>query len=103
MDKFDDERTEPAVGKLIKGRRTVLIRIGYAGKGQPGKQVRERCDTLVDRMIKADAGVIAGREDGNGAVVIHVITKYPDHTVEQTQKIINELKIDRATITIEEE
>ena len=100
---FDEERTEPAVGKLIKGRRTVLIRIGYAGKGQPEKHVRERCDTLVDRMVEADAGVIAGREDGNGAVIIHVITKYPDRTVEQAQKIISELKIERGTVTIEEE
>lgn len=99
----DDEKTEPAVGKLIKGRRTVLIRIGYAGKGQPGKQLRERCDTLVDMMVEADAGVIAGRQDGDGAVIIHVLTKYPDHTIEQAQKIINELKIDRATMKIEEE
>ena len=100
---IDEERTEPALGKLIKGRRTVLIRIEYAGKGQPGKQVRERCDTLVDMMVEADAGVIAGRQDGNGAVIIHVITKYPDHAVEQAQKIINELKMDRATVKIEEE
>ena len=99
----DEERTEPALGKLIKGRRTVLIRIRYAGKGPPGKQIRARCETLIERMVEADAGVIAGREDGGGVMIIHVITKYPDHTVEHAQKIINELKIDRATIKIEEE
>jgi len=99
----DEEITEAALRQKAKGRRTVLIRIGYAGSGQPGKQLRERCDTLIDMMAEADAGVIAGRKDGVGAVIIHVLTKYPDHTVEQAQKIINELKIDRATMKIEDE
>ncbi len=99
----DEAITETAVRQKVKGRRTVLIRIGYAGKGQPGKQLRERCDTLVDMISEADAGVIAGRKDGDGEVVIHVLTKYPGHTIEQAQKIINELKIDRATTKIEEE
>jgi hypothetical protein len=99
----DEEIAEAALRQKVKGRRTVLIRIEYAGKGQPGKQLRERCDTLVEMMKEADAGVIAGRKDGVGEVVIHVLTKYPDHTIEQAQKFINELKIDRATTKIEEE
>jgi hypothetical protein len=99
----DEAITEAALRQKVKGRRTVLIRIGYAGKGQPGKQLRERCDTLVDMMNEADAGVIAGRKDGGGEVVIYVLTKYPGHTIEQAQKFINELKIDRATAKIEEE
>lgn len=46
---------------------------------------------------------IAGRKDRVGEVVIHVLTKYPDHTIEQAQKFINELKIDRTTMKIEDE
>ncbi len=103
MDKFDEERTAPALGKLITGRRTVLIRIEYAGNGQPERQLRERCDTLVGMMVEADAGVISGREDGNGAVIIHVLTKYPKRTTETARKIINDLKIGQAAIATEEE
>ena len=99
----NEEIAEAALRQKVKGRRTVLIRIGYAGKGQPGKQLRERCDTLVDMINEADAGVITGRKDGVGEVVIHVLTKYPGHTIEQAQKFINELKIDRATTKIEDE
>lgn len=99
----DEEIAEAVLLQSFNGRRTVLIRIEYAGKGQPGKQLRERCDTLVEMIKEADAGVIAGRKDGVGEVVIHVLTKYPDHTIEQAQRIINELKIDRATTKIEGE
>ena len=99
----DEEIHEATLLQRFNGRRTVLIRIGYAGKGQPGKQLRERCDTLVDMIVEADAGLIAGRKDGVGEVVVHVITKYPDHTIETAQKIVNELKIDRTTMKIEDE
>ena len=64
----DEEIDEATLLQRFNGRRTVLIRIGYAGKGQPGKQLRERCDTLVDMIVEADAGLIAGRKDGVGEV-----------------------------------
>ena len=99
----DEKITEAVLRQRTNGRRTVLIKIRYAGKGQPGRQLRDRCDTLVNMINDADAGVIAGRRDGVGEVIIHVLTKYSDHTIEQAQKFINELEIDRATMKIEDE
>jgi len=99
----DEKITEAALKQNVNVRRTVLVRIGYPGKGQPGKELRNRCETLVSMITEADAGVIAGRKDGVGEVVIYVITKYPYHTIEQAQKFINELEIERATIKIEDE
>lgn len=99
---MDDEVTEAEVLQSFQGRRKVLIRIGYSGKGQPGRKLRECCDTLVDMIVETDIGVIEARKDGAGEVIICVITKYPNHTVEMAQKVINELKIDRATMKIEE-
>ena len=97
------ESTTPASSKPVNARRKVHIRIKYRRKGQPGRQLRERCDTLVDMLVEDDAGVIEARKDGEGEVVIYVVTRFADYTVEQAQKIVNELKIERATITIVEE
>ncbi len=97
------ESTTPASSKPANVRQKVHIRIGYKGKGQPGRQLRERCDTLVEMLVEDDAGVIEGRKDGDGEVVIYVVTRFAGYTLEQAQKIVNELKIDRATITIVEE
>jgi hypothetical protein len=95
------ESTIPASSKPAKVRQKVHIRIGYKGKGQPGKQLTERCDTLVDLLVEADAGMIEGRKSGDGAVDIYVVTRFAGHTIEQAQKIVNELGIaTRATIEI---
>ena len=97
------ESTTPASSKQINARQKVHIRIKYRRKGQPGRQLKERCDTLVDMLVEDDAGVIEGRKDGDGEVVIYVATRFADHTIERARKIVNELKLDRATIEIVEE
>lgn len=97
------ESTTPASSKPAKVRQKVHIRIRYNRKGQPGRQLRERCDTLVDMLVEDDAGVIEGRRDSDGEVVIYVVTVFADYTIERAQKIVNELKIERATIKVVEE
>ena len=93
----------PASSKTA-GRRKVHIQVTYRGKGEPGKQLKERCDTLVEMVVESDAGVIAERKSGNGAVDIYVVTGVADHTVETARKTANELGISaRTTIKIMDE
>jgi hypothetical protein len=92
--------TVPASSKT-SGRQKVHIQIAYRGKGEPGKQLKERCDTLVEMLVDSDAGVIAERKAGNGAVDVYVVTGFADHTVEMARKTANELGISaRTTIKI---
>jgi hypothetical protein len=92
--------TVPASSKT-SGRQKVHIQVTYRGKGEPGKQLKEQCDTLVEMVGEADAGVITERKAGNGAVDIYVVTRFADHTVETARKTAKELGIfGRTTITI---
>jgi hypothetical protein len=95
--------TVPASSRTA-GRQRVHIQITYRGKGEPGKQLKERCDTLVEMLVESDAGVIAERKSGNGAVDIYVVTGFADHTAETVQKTAKELGISaRTTIKILDE
>jgi len=92
--------TAHASSKTV-GRKKVHIQVTYRGKGEPGKQLKEQCHTLVEMLGEADAGVIAERKAGNGAVDIYVVTGFADHTVETARKTANELGISaRTKITI---
>jgi hypothetical protein len=83
-------------------RQKVQIRIRYTGKGQPGPKLSERCDTLVDMLVEADAGTIQDRKAGNGMVEFNVVTRFADHTKERAWKIINELGLaSRATVQVD--
>jgi hypothetical protein len=85
-------------------RQKVHIQVTYRSKGEPGKQLKEQCDTLVEMVGEADAGVIAERKSGNGTVDIFVITRFADHTIETARKTANELGIAaRTTIKILDE
>lgn len=72
-------------------RQKVHIRIGYTGKGRPGPQLAQRCETLVRMLVHGDAGVVDERRAGDGAVDIYVVTRFPDHTIELARRITNEL------------
>jgi hypothetical protein len=92
--------TVPASSKTV-GRQKVHIQVTYRGKGEPGKQLKEQCDTLVEMVGEADAGVIAERKAGNGAVDIYVVTGFADHTVETVRRTAKDLGIyARTTIKI---
>ena len=95
--------TVPATSKTVE-RKKVHIQVTYRGKGEPGKQLKERCNTLVEMLVESDAGVIAERKSGNGTVDIYVVTGFADHTVETARKTANELGISgRTTIKIQDE
>ena len=97
------QSTVPASSKTA-GRQKVHIQVTYRGKGEPGKQLKERCDTLVEMLVESDAGVIAEHKAGNGTVDIYVITGFADHTAETARKTANELGISaRTTIKIMDE
>lgn len=87
------ESTPPASSKPATVRQRVHIQVKYTGKGQPGEQLRERCDTLEKMLAEQDAGTVAGRDAGEGAVNIYVATRFPDHTKEKARQIVNELGI----------
>ena len=87
--------------KPANERQKVHIQITYTGKGQPATKLKERCDTLVDMLVEADAGVIDGRKAGDGAVDIFVVTRFADHTIENARRIITELGLEtRATVKL---
>ena len=95
--------TGPASSETV-ARQKVHIQVTYRGKGEPGKQLKEQCDTLVEMVVELDAGVIAERKAGNGAVDIYVVTGFADHTVETARKTAKELGISaRTTIKILDE
>jgi hypothetical protein len=98
-----DGKGDPASpsSKPARVRQRVHIRITYAGKGPPGPQLAERCNTFVSMLVEADAGVIERRPAGDGTVDIVVVTRFADHTIEQARKILAELGIaDRATVKL---
>ena len=65
-----DGKSDPASpsSKPASVRQRVHIRVGYAGKGQPGPQLAQRCDLLVSMLTEVDAGVIEPRKVGDGAL-----------------------------------
>ena len=98
-----DGKGDPASpsSKPASVRQGVHIRITYTGKGPPGPQLAQRCDTLVAMLVEADAGVIDRRPAPDGAVDIVVVTRFADHTIEQARKILAELGIaDRSTVKL---
>lgn len=94
--------TPPASSKRSTDvRHRVHIRVTYTGKGQPGPQLGERCDTMADMLVEADAGVIEGTRRGDGSVDIYIATRYPDSTIARARSIARELRIgDRTTVRI---
>ena len=95
------QNTPPPASQPTGQRQRVHIRITYAGKGQPGPKLAERCETLVDMLVEADAGVIDGRKTGGGAADVYVFTRFSKHTIETARRIANELGIgNRTTIKI---
>jgi len=99
-DMASKKRTVLESSKKI-ARKNVHIQITYQGKGEPGNQLKARCNTLVEMLGKTDAGVIADRKSGDGSVDIYVVTGFADHTMETAWKTVNELGISaRTTIKI---
>ena len=95
-----EKRTVPASSKTGE-RKKVHIQVTYRGKGEPGKKLKEQCDTLVEMLGETDAGVIADRKAGNGMVNIYVSTGFADHTMETAWQTVNDLGISaRTTIKI---
>lgn len=98
-------KSDPASpsSKPASVRQRVHIRVEYAGKGQPGPQLAQRCDLLVSMLTEADAGVIEPRKVGDGVVDIFVVTRFADHTIVTARKILVELGIDkRSTVKLAE-
>jgi hypothetical protein len=100
-----DGKGDPASpsSKPASVRQRVQIRVEYAGKGQPGPHLAQRCDLLVSLLVERDAGVIEPRKVGDGAVDVFVVTRFAEHTIVTARSILVELGIaDRSTVKLAE-